>query len=102
MFNQESLMISHLNDWMAVAAFLERVSSPYCLTALAREAPRTMTDLRYELDKHIRVGELLGGRNLSTLSRPIPSWKDEKDEASPSNREEKKKNKEDRNNPELK
>lgn len=40
---------------------------------LAREAPRTMSDLKEELDKQIRVEELLGGRNLSALSNLVPS-----------------------------
>lgn len=95
-------MITDLNDGVAVAAFLERVSSPYCLMMLANEAPRIMTDLREELDKKIRANELLGGRNLSALLRLVLSWKDEKDETSPSNKEKMKKNKEERNNPEPK
>lgn len=77
-----------------MAAFLEGVSSPYCLMMLAREALRTITDLREELNKQIRDEELLGRRNLSAFSRLIPLWKDEKDETSPNNKENKKKNKE--------
>lgn len=64
-------MIIDLNDGVAMTAFLEEVSSQHFLMTLAREAPRTMTDLRKELEKHIRVKELLGGRNLSALSRLV-------------------------------
>lgn len=60
-------MINDLNDGVAVAAFLEG-----------------------ELDKQIKAEELLGGWNLYALSRLVPSWNDEKDEASPGNKEKKK------------
>lgn len=44
-------MISDLNDGAAVATFLEGVNSHYCLTTLEKVAPKTMSDLRVELDK---------------------------------------------------
>ena len=39
-FNQGSLMINNLNEGVAIAAFMERVSSPYCLMTLARMTQR--------------------------------------------------------------
>src|SRR3984885_6032192 len=39
-FNQESLTVTDLNEGVAVAAFMEGVSSPYCLMTLARMAPK--------------------------------------------------------------
>ena len=62
-FHQEILMINDLNDGVAVATFLKGVGSSDCLMTLARETPRTIIDLNEELDKHIRVEELLGGES---------------------------------------
>lgn len=61
-FNQESLIISNLNDGVVMAAFLEGVSSPYFLMTLAKEVPMTMIYLMENLDKHIRAEEFLGGK----------------------------------------
>lgn len=54
-FNQESVLISELNDGITVDTFLEWVNYPYYLMTLAWEAPRTMSYLREKLDKQIRT-----------------------------------------------
>ena len=50
-FNQESLIINNLNEGNVIAAFMEEVSSPYCLMTLARMAPKTMSELLEEVNK---------------------------------------------------
>ena len=74
-FNQESLLISGLNDGVAIAAFIQGVTSPLCLMTLARTTPKSMSELLEEVNKQIGVEEALRGRNVSALSALVPSSK---------------------------
>ena len=86
-FNQESLMISGLNDGVAVAAFMQGVTSPLCLMTLARTTPKSMSELLDEVDKQVGVEEALQGRNVSALSALLPSSKRQGNDNSSPNRE---------------
>ena len=68
-------MIGNLNEDVAVAAFMEGVSSFYCLMILASMAPKTMSELLDEVNKQIGVKETLQGRNMSSLTTFLPSSK---------------------------
>ena len=68
-------MISGLNDDMAVAAFMQGVTSPLCLMTLARITPKFMSELLDEVNKQIGVEETLRGRDVSGLSALLPSSK---------------------------
>ena len=68
-------MISGFNDGVAVATFIQGVTSPLCLMTLARMTPKSMSELLDEVNKQIGVEEALRGRNVFGLSALLPSSK---------------------------
>ena len=72
MINQESLAINNRNKGVVVAAFMEGVSSPYCLMTLGRIAPKTISELLEEVNKQIGMEETLKGRNIYGMSPLLP------------------------------
>ena len=80
-------MISGLNNGVAVATFIQGVTSPLCLMTLAKTIPKSMSELLDEVNKQIGVEEALKGRNVSALSTLLPSSKRQGNDNSSSDQE---------------